>query len=170
MGSHQPTPKTQTNIIQEDDNENLANEKHYIWIDANVNQKWFNIEFNKIFNENENKRKCLKCNSVDKGIEELIKLKFKEITITISGKLFQKFCKQFNKKIDEIKICPSIIIFCGEKEYFISNLKINNNYINNHLLNKEYILTKSDDVIDIFNGKNKKKQKQKILLSMKLKI
>ena len=30
MGSHQPTPKTQTNIIKEDDNENLANEKHYI--------------------------------------------------------------------------------------------------------------------------------------------
>ena len=159
MGPHQPTPKTQTNIIKEDDNEDLANEKHYIWIDANINQEWFIIQFNKIFNEKENKRKCLKCDSVDKGIEELIKLKFKEITIIISGKLFQKFCKQFNKKIDEIKICPSIIIFCGEKEYFISNLKINNNYINNHLLNKEYILTKSDDVIDILNGKNKTKIK-----------
>ena len=120
-------------------NQIKTGQKIYIWIDKNINETFFQeIYYNPLFNE---KRPCLKFDDVNEAIEHLKKLKNKleEVIIIISGSFFQKFCKEYNDNISEIKIYPNIIIFCFRKKEFISNLKINNNFLDKYLLNKEQI-------------------------------
>ena len=147
----------QTNSPNTSTTSNLSNNNHYIWIDEEINEKWFSFQFNELFNE---QRKCSKCNTVDKGIEEFTKLKFEKITIIISGRLFPEFCKKFNKRKNEFQACPTIIIFCVNKELFISNLKINNNYNNNNLLNKKQIFKNLEDLKDILNREKEKEMEE----------
>ena len=125
-----------------------------MWIDQNINEEDFQSMYNTLFNE---QRKCSKCDTVDKGIEELMKLKYEEITIIISGRFFLEFYKKFNKKINEIKVCPIVIVFCQHKELFISNLRINNIYNDNDLLSKELIFNSFWELKDYLNEEKEKK-------------
>ena len=138
-------------------NSNISDTMHYIWIDQNINEEKFQIlNFSKFKDENE----CSKCKTIEEGIKELFGLKYEETTIIISGKFFPDFCKKFDEKIKEVKILifPIVIVFCYQKEKFISNLKINNNYENNYLLNKKLIFNIFDDLVDYKNGKKEESE------------
>lgn len=61
--------------------------KNNIWIDQNINEDSFQPTYNYLFKDNV---KCLKKDSVDEGIEVLLKFKFDEISIIIKGKIFPR--------------------------------------------------------------------------------
>ena len=147
-----------------DTNNDLSNTMSYMWIDKYINDEIFQIEYyNPLFNE---ERPCIKCDDVEPGIQILFdQLKSKETTIIISGSFFPDFCKKFNKKIEERKIFPSptVVVFCLKKEEFIANLKVNNNYNNNYLLNEELIFNKKKELFDFINEKTINKSDEELI-------
>ena len=130
---------------------------NYMWIDKDINEPGFdNLYYNEIFDE---KRKCYKFNNVDEGLQKLFSLKYQEITVIISAEKFPEFFEKFDKKINNTKDInefpfPTVVIFCNQKEKFISNLILNNNYDNNYLLNKNLIFNVTADLVDFINGNN----------------
>ena len=124
------------NTINEIINLNIAEIINYMWIDKDINKTFFEFTyFNILFDE---KRKCYKFDKVDEGLEKLISLEYQEITIIISASFFPEFYEKFDQKINTCKDFkefpfPTVLIICREKERFISNLILNNNYDNNYL-------------------------------------
>ena len=128
------TPKIDTPNTNKELN-NLNKEIiNYMWIDKNINEPFFDtLYYNNLFDE---KRKCYKFDNVDEGLQKLFSLKYQEITIIISGSKFPEFYEKFDenlKNTNDLKEFPFpyVVIFCKEKEKFISNLILNNNYDNN---------------------------------------
>ena len=150
------------NIPNQTKAEKLLEQKIYIWIDKDINKTFFQESYyNPLFNQ---QRPCLKFDDVNEAIEHLKKLinKLEEVIIIINGSFFQKFCKEYNDNISEIKIYPNITIFCIRKKEFISNLKINNNFLDNHLLNKEQIFNEFNDLKNFINGKKEEKEVEEL--------
>ena len=128
---------------------------NYMWIDKDINETYFKLSYYDIlFNE---KRQCYTFNTVDEGIQKLFSLKYQEITVIISARFFPEFFEKFDQRINNTNDLkefpfPTVVIFCFEKEKFISNLILNNNYDNNYLLNKNLIFKIFDDLVDYING------------------
>ena len=148
-------PNTTNETTNETINANTTEIINYMWIDKDVNKTFFEFEyFNELFNE---KRKCYKFDKVDEGLEKLFSLKYQDITIIISGSFFPEFYEKFDQYINTTKDFkefpfPTVVIFCREKELFISNLILNNNYDNNYLLNKDLIFNVLDELVKYING------------------
>ena len=154
---------THNNVNEIDNQSNTNNEKNklnsetinYMWIDKDINEPSFEfLYFNILFNE---KRKCYKFNTVDGGLNKLFDLKYQEITVIISASFFPEFYEKFDQKMNNTNDFkefpfPIVVVFCRNKELFISNLILNNNYNNNYLLNKELIFNELDKLIDYING------------------
>ena len=144
-----------------DDIKNPFNTKHYMWIDKNVYAEDFQLVFDCLFNE---KKKCSKFDTVDKAIEYLLNnIEFEETIIIVSGSFFPDFYKKFDENINKIKVSPIVVVFCQRKEFFISNLKINNIYVNNYLLNEDLIFESQRELEDYLNeGKIKEKEEEEL--------
>ena len=93
-----------------------------IWVDANVNNEE-NLSY---------KEEILKLMSVNfscfdnvmESIDYLKKLKFAQTYIISSGSLYSEFIKEFKASINELLICPKIIVFCGNKNHLFRGIKI----------------------------------------------
>ena len=91
-----------------------------IWIDQNVNNEE-NQEYQKEI------KKLMKVNlscftEVSKAMEYLKKLEFVRTYIICSGRLYPSYIVEFKSNINDLMICPKMIIFCGDK---VSYLKRN---------------------------------------------
>ena len=144
----------ESNNLYSSKNQISSEKMHYLWIDKSINEKPFELLFNEIFNE---ERQCLKFNTVAEGIEQLFTQKYKAVTVIISGSFFLEFYKKFDERIHNSKDdkdfpFPIVVVFCRQKENFIFNLKFNNNYDNNYLLNEQLIFNVFDDLVGYING------------------
>ena len=101
-----------------------------IWVDANVNNEEnqsYKEEILKLMSVN------LSCfENVIESIDYLKKLKFTQTYIISSGSLYCEFIKEFKASINELSICPKIIVFCGDKKSFIQRNKNNPDISINH--------------------------------------
>ena len=91
--------------------------ENIIWID----QKIDNSE-NKGYIEKLEKIKLLlknKFKKVDEAIESIKKIKFKEVKIIISGRLYKEFVENFKKNINEMYCSPKIIVFTKSEDTFL---------------------------------------------------
>ena len=60
---------------------------------------------------------------IDKAINHMKYIEFKETKVIISGRLYNEFVKKFKENIIDICVAPKIIIFIKNKEKFIENNK-----------------------------------------------
>ena len=101
-----------------------------IWIDQNVNNEenqGYQKEIKKLMKVN------LSCfTEVSKGIEYLKKLEFVRTYIICSGRLYIDFIIEFKSNINDLMICPKIIIFCGDKISYLKRNKDNDVLEINH--------------------------------------
>ena len=92
-----------------------------IWIDQNVNNEenqGYQKEIKKLMKVN------LSCfTEVSKAIEYLKKLEFVRTYIICSGRLYIDFIIEFKSNINDLMICPKIIIFCGDKIAYLKRNK-----------------------------------------------
>ena len=119
--------------------------RRYYWIDAKV----FNNENSNIYNEcfGENTRLiCDRFETVNRGITHIKNNcqnnEFQNITIIVSGDLYNTFYFKLIKILNIIKFSPTIIIFCQTKKYVINKLIFDNLFYNNKLLNHNLIFDK----------------------------
>ena len=150
--------KNKNNNNENNDNEgngndgiNASDTRNFIWIDKEVNNKENTFIFKHLF-ESKN-IKCEKCENIDEGFNYLNKKEFKDFIIIISSKLINGFYHLLKDNINSIKISPTIIIFCREKDKVIKNLKQNNIYYNNYLFNTKFIYNKASEIEDLINNK-----------------
>ena len=98
-------------------------EVELVWIDKNINNKE-NTQYQKIFKKFEFlKLSCF--DRVSKGMDYLKSLKFRQTIIITSGSLFPEFIQLFKNNINQLLICPKIIIFTSNREKFLSKYKNN---------------------------------------------
>ena len=128
-------------------------QKHFIWIDENINNEENKDYYDEIFQSKN--IPCERFENVENGINYLFKedFEFHEIIIIISGRLYNQFYYLFKEKLINIKFSPTIIVFLGSKGKFINNLKLNNIYYNNDLLN--LIIDNKGERKEFINGKEK---------------
>ena len=90
--------------------------ENIIWIDQNIENKE-----NKNYSKELESLKLLKhiFKNVEDAIECIKEIKFKEVKIIISGKLYQEFVKSFKNNINEMYCAPKIIVFTMSKESFL---------------------------------------------------
>ena len=136
--------------------------RRYIWIDAQVfNNENGNI-YNECFQENTNLR-CDRCNTVNEGITYIKNncgnYKFQNITIIVSGDLYNKVYFEFKKILNEIKFSPTIIIFCNKKKYVINKLIFDNLFYNNKLLDHKLIFDEEEKIIRYIKSSKIEKEK-----------
>ena len=89
--------------------------ENLIWLDKNINSEE-NLHYQNIIVES-NKFKFYAFTSVAESIEQIKKIKFEKTYIVISGSLSKEFFYEFEKIINEILLCPKIIIFTSKKSF-----------------------------------------------------
>ena len=131
------------------------NLNHLIWISKNIKDKTYNkyIEDIKSFQ----KFQCFITDSIDKGINKIINIKFEECVIIIDSDIFKDFDEKFkkDKKIDELYLIPKIIVFNNinnkdnkEFENYISKNKDNLYFTNKKLIFEDFESIKKELVIN----------------------
>ena len=168
MGNNQTDNKNKNggkNFIEKNENDNEINEfkneednnhgKKYIWIDQKIKTKENLFFYNIIFSEK--RINCEKCDNIDEAYNYLIEEQneFKEIFIIISGKLLISFYYKIKNNIDKIKFSPTIIVFTSNTEFVINQLKMNNIYYNNYLLDNKLIFNDPNEILNFINNKKK---------------
>ena len=166
MGNSQTDNKNENNgknSIEKNENDNEINEyknaednnhgKKYIWIDQKIKTKENLFFYNIIFSEK--RINCEKCDNIDEAYNYLIEEQneFKEIFIIISGKLLISFYYKIKNNIDKIKFSPTIIVFTSNTEFVINQLKMNNIYYNNYLLDNKLIFNDPYEILNFINNK-----------------
>ena len=142
-----------TNFIKKEANK-YNNETIYVWIDPDINNKQNKKYYDYLKNAKNIDLK--KYDKIDECFNDIIKtkdIKYKEIIIIISGKLFYDFIRRFRDYIKNVHFSPTIIIFTNKKELLISQLKMNDMYYNNDLFDPRLIFTNVSDILDFINNK-----------------
>ena len=98
-----------------------------IWIDANINSEENKLYFKEL--KKINNLKVTAFDNVEKAIESIKEIKFKETKIIVSGRLFSSFVNRLYKNLSEINVIPKIIIFTRKKDLFIRK---NQNILDNN--------------------------------------
>ena len=142
------------NIANDNTNESDIN-KTFIWIDQNVNNKE-NLGYINDFFIKEN-RIIIRLTDVKSGIKTLLTFGYEDATIIISGRLFVEFYYEIKKKLKYIKASLTIIVFLSKKKEFIDNLKLNNIYFNNEILDRKYITSNPNKLKKYIDNNIKKK-------------
>jgi len=171
---HNNTIAYQPNI--ESSNIENDNNKYIFWIDDNVNDKKKEEEIIHYIFEDDRELSFRAYTDVNKAINKIINTRafnFKKITIIVSGKLFQSFYFVFKKNIKDIRNAPTVIIFLKKKKEFIENMKIQELYYDNELLNPELIFDQDYQIKFYFsnilnNGKEKVEQTEKEELTFEI--
>ena len=92
---------------------NLPKE-NLIWLDSNINSKE-NLFYQSIIDDT-NKFKLSSFTNIQESMDKLKSIKFEKTYIVVSGSLSKEFFFEFEKIINEVKICPIIIIFTSKKK------------------------------------------------------
>ena len=92
-----------------------------IWIDANINSIENKLYFEELIKIN--KLKVTAFDNVEKAINEIKSIQFKETKVIVSGRLFNDFVNQLYENLSEINVIPKIIIFTRHKDLFIRKYK-----------------------------------------------
>jgi len=111
-------------------NSQTIHKDELIWIDQNVNNeenKGYKKEIKKLMKVN------LSCfTDVPKAMEYIKKLEFVRTYIICSGRLYPTFIIEFKSNINDLMICPRMIIFCGDKVAYLKRNKDNDVLALNH--------------------------------------
>ena len=127
-----------------------------IWIDKKVNNKE-NSEYIKYIKK-DLKFQVFGFNSVKKSYEKLKKLEFIDTYIICSGKKYIKLVEMLKKNINELMICPKIIIFTlNKKKYYKRNLDSKELSLDDPFYNWGGVEDKFKDIIQFL--KNEKTNK-----------
>ena len=101
----------------------MGNSCYIIWIDPCVNNSENTLYFIELkLNLNS---KVKRFSHVESAIEFLKTIRFVETKVILSGKLYLKFIKYYERNLTELYTIPKIIIFTSQKERFINNIKMN---------------------------------------------
>ena len=100
--------------------------ENLIWLDKNVYSEE-NLFYQSIIVDS-NRFKLYVFTSVEESIKQLKKIKFVKTYIVVSGSLSRDFFIEFEKIINEVLLCPTIIIFTSKKSF---------NLIKKNILNLE---------------------------------
>ena len=57
--------------------------------------------------------------NVDEAIKYMIKIKFEEFKVIVSGRLYSEFVRKFKENINDMFISPKIIVFTGSEDRFL---------------------------------------------------
>ena len=121
--------------------------KNIFWFDPDIN----NTE-NKYYYE---QLKTLKYDNIqrydrvdEEAIKEMSKIKFEEIIIIVSGKLFIYLVEGLNRYINNICFIPRIVIFTANQYEFMNSLHYNEKYIFHPFYNCGGIKNKFDDILE----------------------
>ena len=131
-----------------------------IWIDEKIENKE-NIKFS----ENLKKKfdlNLIKCDSLEKGFDEILKINFELVYIIVSGRLFENYIIKLKKIYNILKTIPITMIYTSEKfkNELIGKVMINYNpYIINITLNDSFmnpggICTKPVEIYNFINNFN----------------
>ena len=117
-----------------------------LWIDTNINKNQFNEYFSNL--EINQIKEVKKCETVEVAIEELKKIHFSPTIVICSLQLFQEFLSSFKEKINEINICPKIILF--SEGSFSSSIEFKRDLlIKEQFYNSEGVLNDFNNLLDI---------------------
>ena len=116
---------------------------HLIWISKNIKDKTYDkyIEDIKSFQ----KFQCFITDSIDKGINQLINIKFEECVIIVDSDIFKNFDEKFKKEIDKLYLIPKIIVFNNINNEGFEDY-ISNNTNNLYFTNKKLILENFESI------------------------
>ena len=111
-------------------NRQVIQKDELIWIDKNVNNdenNGYKKEIKKLMKVN------LSCfTNVSEAMEYLKKIEFARTYIICSGGLYPSFIIEFKSNINDLMICPKMIIFCGDKVAYLKRNKDNDVLEINH--------------------------------------
>ena len=117
-----------------------------LWIDTNINKNQFNEYFSNL--EINQIKEVKKFETVEIAIEELKKIHFSPTIVICSLQLFQEFLSSFKEKINEINICPKIILF--SEGSFSSSIEYKRDLlIKEQFYNSEGVLNDFNNLLDI---------------------
>ena len=133
--------------------------RNVIWVDSNING-----DENNSYKKELDSLGCFKfkfISNIEEAINYLKTIDFLETFIIISGDLYYKFIQDFHKNINNIYVIPKIVIFTSNKEDFLKNNMINqdfHNYINHPFYNLGGIHTSIDEIKKFIVESGKKKE------------
>ena len=134
-----------------------------IWIDENIENKE-----NKKFSENLKKKfadlNLIKCNSLEKGLNEILKINFELVYIIISGRLFENYIIELKKVYNILKTIPITMIYTSKVFVDILTGKKETNYdpyflkatINDPFMNPGGICINPVEIYNFINNFNNK--------------
>ena len=135
-----------------DSQEQIINKKVYIWIDEKIENEQNKFHYDYLFTQKN--IECKKFKNVNDGFNFLNKEEniLKEIVIIISGRCFNSLYYKIKNNINSIQYSPTIVIFTGNANSLINQLKMNNIYYNNDIFDTKLIFTKLSQIEDFFNN------------------
>jgi hypothetical protein len=128
--------------------------QNLIWIEPNIESEEYQ-EYEQQLESVKNKKTFTE---VEKGIDEIFKIKFEDTIIIIGGEIMDDFFRDFSNKIDQLHVVPKLMIFSGEekKKEILKNKKKYQSYpfFNIKFVFDDFSLVKNevlkDDVSDYF--------------------
>jgi hypothetical protein len=88
------------------------NVENLIWIEPNYKE---NPEYLNILKSKLNITNLFTFEDVEKGIKQIIEIKFEELFIIINGELIDKFFPELNNCVNTLNVITKVIIFTNEK-------------------------------------------------------
>ena len=85
--------------------------QNLIWIEPNIESEEYQ-EYEQQLESVKNKKTFTE---VEKGIDEIFKIKFEDTIIIIGGEIMDDFFRDFSNKIDQLHVVPKLMIFSGEE-------------------------------------------------------
>ena len=143
-----------TNNIQINSNNNLSNNNSekkpiIIWIDYSIENK----ENSAYIEQLQNLGSFKGFNSIQSGINEILKIKFKRLILILSKRMFSDFIVLFEKEKNKIFCCLNILVFTVKsKKSLVEEICNNNKEISSgYLFDKANIFDNISQVINFIN-------------------
>lgn len=134
-----------------------------IWIDEKIENKE-NIKFSENLKSKFEELNLIKCDSLEKGFDEILKINFELVYIIVSGRLFEKYIIKLKNNYNILKTIPLTMVYTSDN--FKKELmgKVETNYapfiiktiINDSFINPGGICTKPKDIYNFINNFNNK--------------
>ena len=114
-----------------------------IWIEPNIKE---NPEYLNRLKSNLTINNLITSEDVEKGIEQIIEIKFEELFVVINGELIDEFFAELNNSINKLNVIVNVIIFTNEtrKKEILDN---KSKYENFPFFDFDFVFVKIEDVI-----------------------
>ena len=119
------------------------NVENLIWIEPNIKE---NPEYLNRLKSNLTINNLITSEDVEKGIEQIIEIKFEELFVVINGELIDEFFAELNNSINKLNVIVNVIIFTNEtrKKEILDN---KSKYENFPFFDFDFVFVKIEDVI-----------------------